>query len=77
MLFPYGISLSKQNRRVLTNYLNPFHAPIVDISKDLNRNKKGQSVKNNQLSYQVTSSGLQILRRSAVKQQSCNQFLIP
>ncbi len=58
LIFPEGISVIKQKQEVLTTRINSLFAPIVEISRELRENKKGQSIKNNQLSFRVTPAGL-------------------
>ena len=57
MLFPDGISISKQNKRVRTNRVNSIFAPIQAIAKLLRENKNGQPIKFDQLSALVTPTG--------------------
>ena len=59
MLFPEGICLSKQNREVLTNRINSLFAPIAEIAKVLKKNKKGQPINLDQLSFRVSPSGFE------------------
>ena len=54
LIFPEGISVIKQKREVLTSRINSLFVPIVEIARDLRGNKKGQSIKNDQLSFRVT-----------------------
>lgn len=66
MLFPEGISISKQNKRVRTNRINSIFAPIQAIAKFLRENKNGQPIKIDQLSVLVTSAGFKPATATAV-----------
>lgn len=57
LLFPNGISLTKENRRVLTNQINLLFVPIAEAVRTLSGNKKGQPINFDQLSFRVTSPG--------------------
>ncbi len=57
MLFPEGISVSKQNRVVRTIRLNSIFVPILEFAKVLRENKNGQPVNLNKLSALVTPAG--------------------
>ena len=57
LLFPKGVSLCKQNKRVLTDCINFIFAPIAEIAKVLRENKKGQPISFDQLSSCVTPTG--------------------
>ncbi len=57
-IFPDGISLCKQTKRLQTTSINPLFAPIAELVRLLTENKKGQLIFHDQLSFRVTSEGV-------------------
>ena len=57
LIFEDGICLSKQNKGVQTDKINPFFIPITEAVRLLKEIKSGQPIKFNQLSARVTPAG--------------------
>ncbi len=58
-MFPEGITVTRENRRVRTNRVNSFFAPIAQLAKHLRETKNGQLVDVNQLSAIVGDEGFE------------------
>ena len=64
IIFPDGITISKQNKGVLTSRLNSFFVPIAMVVKALGKIKNGQSISFDKLSVLVSQKGFEPLTAS-------------